>query len=273
MLFPENPEIQLIVGPVSQPRYHVHDEGATVESPALVGMAGQLHISGKGVAMGYIGAPELTEERFYHSTLAGQLAYKTGDLVRLMPENPWGDLRSISDSDDSKLVLEFLGRADFQVKVRGHRIELQEIEEACRQVRPVVQSVVVMVVKDNLVAFVTPVLDVIQLATALRDILPKYMVPDMILAQDQLPLTPSGKVDRKALEESLDSKRLRQNFREPQNQMEVMVCDAYQKVLGLSQLSVDDDFFELLGFEQKIMAFVQFGSHFTRENSIPERPI
>ena len=249
----------------SLPRYYVHDESATVESPALPGMAGQLYISGKGVALGYIGAPELTKERFFHSSLAEQVTYKTGDLVRFMPEDLWGDLESLNqslktlDSDLSdlshlsgthSLVLEFLGRADFQVKVRGHRIELQEIEEAARVINQPCQSVrnvVVMVINQKLVAFVTPELvDVLQLAEALRNVLPKYMVPDLIVARDQLPLTASGKVDRKALEGSVNLQRPGREIREPQSEMEKIVHDVYQTVLGLEKLSVDDDFFELL---------------------------
>lgn len=223
----------------SQVRYHVH-ETATLESPALVGMAGHLHISGKGVALGYIGEPDLTEERFYDSKLAGGRSYKTGDLVRLMPENPWGDL---CGSSTSNLVLEFLGRADFQVKVRGHRIELQEIEEAARQVG-MVEAVSVLVKEENLVAFVTPeMVDVKKLRQALEENLPKYMVPH-IIAQAELPLTTSGKVDRKALEESLLLRAARRRIREAQNQLEQMVLNAYQTVLSREELSIDDDFFE-----------------------------
>lgn len=231
----------------------------------MPGMAGQLYISGKGVALGYIGAPDLTKERFFHSSLAEQVTYKTGDLVRFMPEDLWGDLESLNqslktlDSDLShlsgthSLVLEFLGRADFQVKVRGHRIELQEIEEAARQIHErqphchSVRNVVVMVINQKLVAFVTPeTVDVLQLAEALRNVLPKYMVPDLIFARDQLPLTASGKVDRKALEGSVNLKRPGREIREPQSEMEKIVHDVYQTVLGLEKLSVDDDFFELL---------------------------
>ena len=240
----------------SLPRYYVHDDSATVESPALPGMAGQLYISGKGVALGYIGAPELTKERFLHSSLAEQVTYRTGDLVRFMPEDPWGDLVTWSSSElRTSLVLEFLGRADFQVKVRGHRIELQEIEEAARQVQvpshsSPLRAVVVMVINQKLVAFVTPqVVDVMHLAEALRNVLPKYMVPDLISAREQMPLTPSGNVDRKALDTSVDWRRPEREIHEildPQSDMEKIVHDAYQTVLGLEKLSVDDDFFELL---------------------------
>ena len=227
----------------------------------MPGIPGQLYISGKGVALGYIGAPELTKERFFHSSLAEQVTYKTGDLVRFMPEDPWGDLETLNtlDSDPSDLstalVLEFLGRADFQVKVRGHRIELQEIEEAARQQSHVLRAVLVMVINQKLVAFVTPQrADVLQLAEALRKVLPKYMVPDLIFARDELPLTASGKVDRKALEKSVDLNRPERGIREPQSEMEKIVHDAYQTVLGLEKLSVDDDFFELL---DQIWDFVQ----------------
>lgn len=227
-------------------RYHVYDEGAVVESPALIGLPGQLHISGKGLALGYIGAPELTAERFCHSNMANQVAYKTGDLVRFVPESPWG-LLDASLKEDTSLVLEFLGRADFQVKVRGHRIELQEIEEAARAREMQVQSVAVIVKDQKLVAFVTPQdLNVVQLTQTLREVLPQYMVPDLVLTRDHLPLTTSGKVDRKSLEGSLDLQRQHREVRAPQSAMEVIVCEAYQKILSLELLSLDDDFFQRL---------------------------
>eukprot|EP00438_Fugacium_kawagutii_P019179 Skav219368 [mRNA] locus=scaffold76:622827:624476:- [translate_table: standard] len=232
------------------PQYHVYDETAVVESPALIGLPGQLHISGRGLALGYIGAPELTAERFGHSNMAGQVAYNTGDLVRFVPESPWGLLPELKE--DTSLVLEFLGRADFQVKVRGHRIELQEIEEAARSAREV-QSAAVIVKDQKLVAFVTPQdLNVVHLTQTLREVLPQYMVPDLILPRDQLPLTTSGKVDRKALEGSLeDLHKQQREIREPQSAMEVMVCEAFQKILGLERLSLDDDFFQLLDATSK----------------------
>lgn len=158
----------------------------------------------------------------------------------MMPENPWGDLCGASN-----LVLEFLGRADFQVKVRGHRIELQEIEEAARQAG-MVEAITVLVKEENLVAFVTPeMVDVTKLRQALGENLPKYMVPHIILAQAKLSLTTSGKVDRKALEESLDLRaQASRRIRKAQNQLEQMVLNAYQRVLSREELSIDDDFFE-----------------------------
>lgn len=158
-----------------------------------------------------------------------------------MPENPWGDLCGA----EKNLVLEFLGRADFQVKVRGHRIELQEIEEAARQAG-MVEAITVLVKEENLVAFVTPeMVDVTKLRQALGENLPKYMVPHIILAQAKLPLTTSGKVDRKALEESLDLRsQASRRIRKAQNQLEQMVLNAYQTVLSREELSIDDDFFE-----------------------------
>ena len=172
-----------------QLRYYVLDESASSESPALPGMAGQLHIAGTGVALGYIGQPDLTAERFHQSSLAGQTVYRTGDLVRFMPEEPWGHLRD--GLLGSELQLEFLGRADFQVKVRGHRVELGEIEEAARQaLLPVpVQQVAVLAtgsVERRLVAFVTPEqVDVAQLRQVLKERLPGYMIPEAGQAEYQ----------------------------------------------------------------------------------------
>ncbi|CAJ1342016.1 unnamed protein product, partial [Effrenium voratum] len=236
--------------PIWNHQYYVLDESASSESPALPGMAGQLHIAGTGVALGYIGQPDLTAERFHQSSLAGQTVYRTGDLVRFMPEEPWGHLRD--GLLGSELQLEFLGRADFQVKVRGHRVELGEIEEAARQaLLPVpVQQVAVLAtgsVERRLVAFVTPEqVDVAQLRQVLKERLPGYMIPEVVVPRPELPLTTSGKINRQALERSLDH-TVDRPLRQPQNEAERSVLAAFQEVLGMAPLSTDDDFFELGG--------------------------
>ena len=211
------------------------------------------------MALGYIGQPELTAERFKDCGIVAQggsqRAYETGDLVRFIPEH---SLELDSGTAGSDLVLEFLGRTDFQVKLRGHRVELGEIEHAACQARLSIRvsAAVVLAVAmssgQTLVAFVTPQsVDKAALQEALRQHLPGYMVPDAIVTRAQLPLTANGKVDRDALAKSFlpaVEKQSRQ-YREPATEMERYVVSSFREVLGVpssAQMGVDDDLFEML---------------------------
>lgn len=211
--------------------------------PSLPGTAGELLIGGVQVALGYIGAEDLTRERF--GCWAGTRTYRTGDLVRLMPLEPWG---TWSDDFTSDVVLEFLGRIDFQVKLRGHRVELGEIEEVARSfVRDAVALVVSNHVGEQLLAlFLTPEdVDLEDLRQRLQGRLAAYMVPDLILPRASLPLSSSGKVDRKVLAASVELSA------QPRGQVtpeESIILDAFQEVLGI-QLAPEDDFFKPLAAE------------------------
>ncbi|MEU8896756.1 amino acid adenylation domain-containing protein [Nocardia sp. NPDC048505] len=216
--------------PVANTRVYVLDRQLR---QVPVGAPGELYVAGVQLARGYLGAPALTAERFVASPyVAGERLYRTGDIVRL-----------------ARGGLEYLGRADFQVKIRGQRIELGEIEAVLRQ-DDSVGHVAVAVVQDpaRLVAYVVPaagraVDDAALLAHARRG-LPAYMVPAVVVVLDRLPLNASGKLDRKALPVPEFTARA---FRAPVTAVQRAVAEVFQEVLGLERVGLDDDFFALGG--------------------------
>ncbi|MEV6752603.1 amino acid adenylation domain-containing protein [Streptomyces sp. NPDC051214] len=211
--------------------------------PVPPGTPGELYVAGAGVARGYWARPALTAERFVACPYAsGERMYRTGDLVR------W--------TDDGELV--FVGRADAQVKVRGHRIEPGEVEAALAA-HPQVAQVVVVARDDRrpgehqLVAYVvTDAPDACpaeQLLAALGDFaaerLPASMIPSVFVPLERLPLTPNGKVDRRALPAPDFAGKVA--GREPRTETEAVLCGLFAEVLGLERVGVTDGFFELGG--------------------------
>ncbi|MET0387248.1 MAG: MupA/Atu3671 family FMN-dependent luciferase-like monooxygenase [Polyangiales bacterium] len=202
-----------------------------------LGVAGELYIAGRGVVRGYLGRPELTEQRFVPDPFVpGERMYRTGDLAR------WS----------STGQLEFLGRSDHQVKVRGYRIELGEIESQVLRA-PGVREAVVVAREDNpgdvrLVAYVTGELDDAQLREQLRSQLPAYMVPSLIVLLPGLPQTPNGKIDRAALPapEALASARAA-SYAAPESAIEERVVQLWSEVLGTTKVGIDDNFFDIGG--------------------------
>ncbi|MFP2933745.1 non-ribosomal peptide synthetase, partial [Pyxidicoccus sp. 3LG] len=210
--------------------------------PVPVGVAGELYLSGEGLARGYLGRPDLTAERFVpnpFSPLPGARMYRTGDLARYLP--------------DGRIA--YLGRADFQVKVRGFRIELGEVEAALAACAGVRESVV-LAREDSpghkrLVAYVVAgeqAPSVAELRTALGERLPAYMVPSAFVVLPALPRTPNGKVDRRALP-APDATQVErtQEYVAPRTPGEKLLADLWREVLGVEQVGVHDDFFALGG--------------------------
>nr|WP_294979044.1 non-ribosomal peptide synthetase [uncultured Pseudomonas sp.] len=203
--------------------------------PAPIGVAGELYIAGDGLARGYHGRPELTCERFVadpYGRESGARMYRTGDLARWRADG----------------VLEYLGRIDHQVKIRGFRIELGEIESRLLG-QPGVREAVV-IARDagqvkQLVGYVTGQIDT-DLRAALLEELPDYMVPAQIVQLERMPLTPNGKLDRKALPEP-DFSLLQKTYRAPQSEREQTLAAIWCAVLGLERVGLDDNFFELGG--------------------------
>ncbi|WP_166360185.1 non-ribosomal peptide synthase/polyketide synthase [Pseudomonas akapageensis] len=196
------------------------------------GMAGELYIGGEGLARGYHQRPDLTAERFVpdpFSATGGRL-YRSGDRVRWLADGS----------------LEYLGRIDQQVKVRGYRIELGEIEARLQAHTDVGEAVVVLRDK-RLVGYVVSSRDdslAEELKAQLKDALPDYMVPSKILVLERFPLTPNGKVDRKALPEPVWES---QSYQAPTTPEEQALAAIWQQVLGLEQVGLHDNFFELGG--------------------------
>lgn len=203
-----------------------------------VGEPGELLIGGEGVGLGYIADAERTRERFVSNPCPGQLdgplVYRTGDRVKLLPEG----------------VLEFLGRVDHQVKLRGFRIELLEIESALAA-HPDVRASAVLVQGEELVAYVAPGSGAAEgLPAALRSFLaerlPEYMVPRRFVLQNNLPLTPNGKVDRLALAEAGSFQAAAPGLA-ASNAMETLLHGIWTSVLDRPRVGVNENFFDLGG--------------------------
>jgi amino acid adenylation domain-containing protein/non-ribosomal peptide synthase protein (TIGR01720 family) len=206
--------------------------------PVPAGVAGELYISGKGVARGYWDRPGLTAEKFIadpFAASAGKRMYRTGDLARWLPDGS----------------LEFLGRADHQVKIRGFRIELGEIEGALRSHAEVTDAIVTVHERGNvkqLCGYVVSSSPEANLGETLRQYLgrslPEYMLPGVIMALAAWPLTPNGKIDRRALPLP-DQQSLVQ--RAPRTPQEEVLCAVFAGVLGVERVGLDDNFFDLGG--------------------------
>jgi amino acid adenylation domain-containing protein len=201
-------------------------------NPAPIGVPGELYLGGQGLGRGYHHRPGLTAERFVPNPFAeGQRLYRTGDLVRWRADG----------------TLEFLGRIDHQVKIRGFRIEPGEIEAALR-LHPAIREVVVVARDQRLVAYLVtsgPV-DLAVLRSHLQDGLPDYMIPAVFHKLDRLPMTPSGKIDRKALPEPAQT-ITDSAYVGPRSDAEEMVAAIFAEFLGLERVHVQDNFFALGG--------------------------
>ncbi|ONK01312.1 non-ribosomal peptide synthetase [Pectobacterium actinidiae] len=207
-----------------------------------LGVAGEIHIAGAGVVRGYLGRPDLTAERFIHDPFSRSpdvRMYKTGDLGRWLTDG----------------TLEYLGRNDFQVKVRGFRIELGEIETRLDRC-PGVHDAVVIAREDSpgdkrLVAYLRAqpdtVLDPADLRQRLSEELAEYMIPSAFVTLDTFPLTPNGKLDRKALPAPDQSAMVTRGYEAPQGELERALAQIWQTLLGLERVGRHDHFFELGG--------------------------
>ena len=206
--------------------------------PVPVGVPGELYLGGAGVARGYLGRPDLTAERFVPDPETGERLYRTGDLVRWSPDTPG--------------VLEFLGRVDDQVQIRGFRVEPGEVESALLRHPTVAAAAVVPRPAESgmrLVAYVVPApgtpADPRVWRRHLAAVLPDYLVPAAFVALDALPRTPNGKVDRAALPEPPPVELA--GTRAPRTTVEELLAKLVADVLGLPSVGIDDDFFELGG--------------------------
>nr|AXN93592.1 PuwA [Anabaena minutissima UTEX B 1613] len=221
--------------------------------PVPMGVRGELYIGGVGVARGYLNRPDLTAEKFITHNQAK--LYKTGDLARFLPDGN----------------IEYLGRLDNQVKVRGFRIELGEVEAALNH-HPCVKQAIVIVqgetsTEKSLIAYV--VFNSEQQATPselrhfLQQQLPEYMMPSVFVALDALPLTPSGKVDRRSLP-SHNEINQSQLAVAPRDSLELQLTQIWSEILGVKWVGIRDNFFEIGGHSLlavRLMAQIQQKLH------------
>jgi len=232
--------------PIANTQVYVLDSGL---QPMAAGETGDLYIGGDGVVRGYWQRPDLTAEKFLSDPFQlGNRMYRTGDIARFLPDGN----------------LEFLGRADFQVKLRGFRIEIGEIEAALENQAGVVQAVVVacefksriqtqtqtQTEDKRLVAYVVPKsgtkLEVTDLRAALAAILPEYMVPSHFVFLDSLPLTANGKIDRKELPNPSAVENESGTAPEPpRNELERVIAEAWKDALGVDRVGLNENFFDL----------------------------
>jgi amino acid adenylation domain-containing protein len=268
---PEDARTVPIGRPIANTRLYILDRHL---QPVPVGIPGELHIGGDGLALGYLDRPELTAERFISDPFSdqpGARLYRTGDLARYRPDGN----------------IEFVGRLDDQVKLRGFRIEPGEIEVALGG-HPNVQDAIVVLREDEpgdkrLVAYVVatrePAPTAAELRNFLRDKLPAYMVPSDVLQLESLPLTQNGKIDRRALPpvERAHGEAGR-TYTAPRTAAESALAEIWARILGLERVSIRDNFFDLGGHSLlavRLFAEIQnvFGKQLPLTSLFPEPTI
>ncbi|BAY50181.1 amino acid adenylation domain protein (plasmid) [Scytonema sp. HK-05] len=227
----------LIGRPIANTELYLLDENQKL---VPIGVVGELYIGGAGVARGYLNRPQLTQQRFIPNPFSkepGSRLYKTGDLARYLPDGN----------------LEYLGRIDHQVKIRGLRIELEEIESLLGQ-HPLVNCVTVIAREDQpgdkrLVGYIVPhekVPTTSELRRFLKEKLPEYMVPSAFVMLDALPITPNGKIDRRALPVPETFGDVQDDYQAPRSLTEEVVATVWLEVLG-AEVGVNVNFFEAGG--------------------------
>lgn len=253
---PENwPKLPSIGRPIANTQIHILDAQL---QPVPIGIPGELYIGGVSLANGYINRPDITAQRFmenpfHHSIgfsakfdrLKSSRLYKTGDLARYLPDGN----------------IEYMGRIDNQVKIRGFRIELGEIETALAQ-HPNVLEAVVLVREDipgdkRLVAYIVSPKELASSTNELRQFLqaklPEYMIPTDFVFLEALPLTPSGKVNRRMLPAPEGTRQeLETTFVAPRNSVEEKLAEIWIKILGIDRVGIYDRFFDLGGHSLKV---------------------
>ncbi|WP_414754485.1 amino acid adenylation domain-containing protein [Anabaena sp. CCY 9910] len=224
--------------PIANTKIYILDKHL---QPVPIGVPGEMYIGGDGLARAYLNRPELTQEKFIpnpFSDVQSERLYKTGDLVRYLPDGN----------------IEYLGRIDNQVKIRGFRIELGEIEAALNT-HPEIQQAVIIVREDipgnkRLVAYVVTSdesLTTNQLRQFLKQQLPEYMLPSGFMTLEKLPLTPNGKIDRKALPTPDGEINRESEYLAPRTPIEQTLTNIWQQLLLKEKVSIHDNFFEIGG--------------------------
>ncbi len=234
----ENAEKPMSIGtPIANTNVYIVDEDMNLQP---IGIPGELLISGVQVAKEYLNLPALTAEKFVTDPFVeGRKVYRTGDMAAWKPDG----------------TINFLGRKDNQVKIRGNRIELEEIENAALGFSEVIQQAVVVAKQVNkdqsLVVYYTnkddQKIDKKEIKTYLADKLPKYMVPSFYVLLESMPLTSNGKIDRKSLPDIIGDDIIKKEYIAPRNNTEKRLVDIWEEELNIERIGITDNFFDLGG--------------------------
>ena len=245
----ERADKKLPIGrPIANTQIYILDEAL---NPVPAGVGGELYIAGVQLARGYANRPDLTSEKFIanpYSALPGDRMYKTGDLCRYLADGN----------------IEYLGRIDHQVKVRGFRIELGEIEAVLREHASIRDCIVLVrehAGEKTIVAWYIAgegrEVSADDLRQHIARSLPDYMVPGFFIALHAFPLTPNGKIDRRALPDvDIENRRRHTRFVSPRNRLESYLAEVWKEVLGISRISMYDNFFDLGGNSLKAAVLI-----------------
>jgi amino acid adenylation domain-containing protein/thioester reductase-like protein len=248
------PSLPSIGSPIANSQIYILDER---RQPVPLGVIGEIHIGGAGVASGYLNRPDLSERRFLpdpFSEDARARMYRTGDLGRWRSDG----------------TIEYLGRNDDQVKIRGFRIELGEVEAQLSK-HPAVREAAVIAREDasrqkRLVAYVTPAtpdgISVDDLRAFAKRMLPEYMTPTAFVTLQNLPLTPSGKLNRRALPEPEVGAYASHQYEAPQGEIEEELADIWKKVLNVERIGRRDNFFDLGGHSLTVLSMLSKANRF-----------
>ncbi|MEM8908165.1 MAG: amino acid adenylation domain-containing protein, partial [Bacteroidota bacterium] len=229
--------------PIANTQIYILDTSGPLGTPALapIGVAGELCIGGAGLARGYLNRPELSAEKFIANPfVSGQKLYRTGDLAKWLPNG----------------AINYLGRIDHQVKVRGYRIEPGEIEATLQKHESIKQAIVVArpdsMGSNRLLAYCQghpnqSALDKGELQRWLKTQLPTYMIPSIFIELSEWPLTPNGKINRLALPDPDAQVLINPEYCAPRNEIETQLAEIWQNLLVIDRIGVHDDFFLLGG--------------------------
>ena len=246
--------------PLSNSKVYIFNKDKKLQP---IGVPGELCIAGDGLARGYLNRPELTAEKFVENPfISGERMYRSGDLARWLPDGN----------------IEFLGRIDNQVKIRGFRIELGEVESQLLKIEGIKEAIVLDKKDENsnkyLCAYITgeKALNTSELRQKLAKELPDYMIPSYFIQLEKMPLTPNGKIDKKALPEPEGKINTGVEYEAPRNELEEKLVKIWSEVLKIDGIGINDNFFELGGHSLKATSMVS-KIHKELEVEVPIREV
>ncbi|QIH33413.1 non-ribosomal peptide synthetase [Sphingobacterium sp. DR205] len=226
--------------PIWNTKVHILDDQ---QRPVPVAVVGNLYIESIGLARGYLNREDLTKDKFIDNPKFSRRIYNSGDLARWLPDGN----------------IEFIGRSDFQIKIRGNRVELGDIENTMLSYCDTISQAIVIANESGggliLIGYYTSrgnTIDRAIMRSFLQDRLPEYMVPSYLVELNSIPLTANGKVDRKALPSVIGGDLIRREYKAAKNITEETLVDIWQEVLGVEKVGTNDNFFDLGGHSLKV---------------------